>query len=316
MLPRLPALISVAPRNLLAGGSIAEGEKVVDEKNATGPADPPRHVSLLMRATLFLCGGIAISGWFLVAFGTAFTWIFIGQAHRANHHPKIEWAVAEGTITHIENSRRATAPDTGYYHFKAADGKRYTGTASFPKGEFMTGQALRVEYNASAPATSRPKEADTARDAAAFPRAVLIIPLTGIVAVIVGAIKAMKDYRLLVNGEMAVGELISKTATNKRVNNRRVYRMVFSFTDKKGNMHRTGLQTTQPAALQNDHYEALLYDSRHPSSAVMMDNLPGMPKIDGSGKVCVGNVLYSLPLLLPVAIIAENIFFAVKTLVF
>ena len=64
-----------------------------------------------------------------------------------------------------------------------------------------------------------------------------------------------------------------------------VYRLVFQFTDESGETHEATAKTQWADGLEDEEKEALLYDPRSPSRAVMLDDLPASLRVDESGNI-------------------------------
>lgn len=73
-------------------------------------------------------------------------------------------------------------------------------------------------------------------------------------------------------------------------------------------------KTHLPEKLEDHEEEPLLYDPMYPKSAVMLDNLPGAPKIDESGNIRAGSpIVVLLNLVIPLAsIIGHGSYFYIK----
>ena len=102
--------------------------------------------------------------------------------------------------------------------------------------------------------------------------------------------RGMKANYLLANGVLGLGTLKSKKVIkHDSSGDPSVWKLTFEFIANDGRTHDVSTSTTEPGKLEDQEYEGLLYDPRRPSRAVMMDTLPGAPKIDGAGHITVGN---------------------------
>ena len=117
-----------------------------------------------------------------------------------------------------------------------------------------------------------------------------------------GIRRGLRASRLLRFGEQTTGRLKSKTATNTKVNNQRVYKLVFDFKGCDGATYEATAKTHRPEKLEDERDEPLLYDPMYPSRAVMLDALPGSPRIDQTGSMRAGSPLSVVAcLLIPAA---------------
>jgi hypothetical protein len=114
---------------------------------------------------------------------------------------------------------------------------------------------------------------------------VFIFPLVGLGFMVAGLRNGFKANRLLAHGKVGLGVLISKEATNTRINEQPVYKLTFEFTDEYGSHYEAVSKTHQPYVLEDEPEERLLYDPHNPAYAVMLDSLPGGPDIDEMGNI-------------------------------
>jgi hypothetical protein len=99
---------------------------------------------------------------------------------------------------------------------------------------------------------------------------------------------------------VTVGELKSKERTNTTINHRPVYKLTFEFRADNGSIYDVISKTHLPHLLEDEVEEQLLYDPHNPSSAVMLDNLPGSPYIDEMGYIHATDFKSGvLPLIMP-----------------
>jgi hypothetical protein len=115
---------------------------------------------------------------------------------------------------------------------------------------------------------------------------------------VTGFRSGLKGNRLLANGKIGSGRLISSEPTNTRINRRTVYKLTFEFTAEDGRTYQAVAKTHEPHHLQDEAEERLLYDAYNPAYAVLLDNLPGAPDIDETGQVYSADVGRSLRVLI------------------
>ncbi len=137
---------------------------------------------------------------------------------------------------------------------------------------------------------------------------VVIFPTVGLCSVLVGLRRGLKAIGLLKRGMPAKGTLVNKEITNTKLNNNTVYKLTFEFTDNNGQTHEAVAKTHQPNLLEDDDLEPLMYDPLNPAHAILIDHLPGSPRINKMGEIRDPGMLASLvTLVLPmVAIIGHG----------
>ena len=89
---------------------------------------------------------------------------------------------------------------------------------------------------------------------------------------------------LLKNGMPALGRFVSKEATGSQINNQMVYKYTFEFHADDGRPYEVTAKS-HTDELQDEDEEPLLYDPLCYSYAVMLDGLPGGPRIDSQGNI-------------------------------
>lgn len=261
-------------------------------------AGPPRTVPLLVRTKVLLGGFFTQFGCFFLGFGMIFVWAFTLNADLTGWYQfRGRLETAKGTVLHSEATsfsvggsehRKGTPVYANHYSFLGSDRIEYEGV-SYQKGRgLQKDQTVEVEYPQGKPETSR------IRGMRSSPMGLwglmpVIFPLFGICFIIVGLRKGVRANRLLTIGQQAAGRLESKVATSTRINNRLVYKLTFEFTTPDGNTHEAIGKTHMPEKLEDEAEEPLLYDPLRPSYAVMLDALPGSPRIDEYGNIRAGS---------------------------
>lgn len=276
---------------------------------------PPRRVPLALSIRVVLGSMLGQVGWFLVGFGFVFVWAFdAGGGIMSAIHFAGELATVEGTTTSWRELNLSINDEQVYEtsYVYLVEGRTYTGR-SYETGYYVPeGLRLPVEYRPSDPSISRLQgmRASAAGLMIAF---VFLIPLIGLAFVRSGLIGGLQARRLLSEGQLALGTLESDEPTNARVNNQPVRRLRFEFTTANGETHSVFATTHYAAELMDDEQERLVYDPRHPRDAVLIDDLPGRPRIDSRGDFEAGGarevVLALLTLVVPtVTIVGHGLF--------
>ena len=122
----------------------------------------------------------------------------------------------------------------------------------------------------------------------------IIFPLVGLCLMTVGLRKGIRGNRLLAIGHQTTGKLKSKVATSTKINNRTVFKLTFEFTAADGIGYEAVGKTHKPEKLEDEAEEPLLYNPILPSYVVMLDALPGSPRIDANGDIRAGSPVTAL----------------------
>ena len=281
---------------------------------------PPRRVPLAVRTRVLFGGFLNQFGWAFFGFGMIFAWAFLPQADLSLPHPwKPDFQAAEAIEGIVNESWKTNASEGGSDHndgtpifghrytFTGPDGKTYHGVSYATGRQVPQGETVTVEYVPGNPAVSRVSGMRTT----VFGRLVLFVllfPLVGLAFLAGGLRKGLRGMRLLGHGNPALGTLKSKAPTNVTINKMPVYKLTFAFKAEDGIEYNAVCKTHQTAAVEDDERERLLYDPVRPGNAVLLDSLPGAPRIDDMGHlVATGNGWW--PLLLPAAAVAVNALF-------
>ena len=276
-------------------------------------APPPRRVSPL--ATLEVMGGLLFQiGCGLVAFTSAFGWVFVGLADLSawtRFSGALETAPGvlvslEPTGAHVNNE-----PVVKHgYRFTGPDGVEREG-ASFQTGQAgSSGQTVTVEFPAGDPAISR---IVGQRRALFSPWLSLLalLPLGSLTLAGFGLRTCLRRAWLLRHGRLTHAKLVAKEETGARINDEMVWKLTFTFQDDAGSAHQLSRRTHQPAELEDEADEGLLYDPARPERAELLGVLPGEGRTapDG-GWEALSSSRPLLKLLLPGLALAENVILA------
>ncbi len=288
-------------------------------------AGPPRNVPLSVRLRVLLGGFLNQFGWIFFGFGLVFVWAFTLNADLTG------WYLFRGQLDTTEGKTidckktlfseggsehsKGTPVYTIRYAFTAADGTEYKGLSYVTGRQFEQGQKVTVEYPQGKPHTSRIKgmRQKPFGHFGIFP---VVFPLIGLLFIIRGIRKGIKANRLLTLGEQTTGKLKSKERTNTKVNKKPVYKLTFEFKTPEGMTYETMVKTHETGKLEDEAEEPLLYDPMRPAYAVMLDDLPGNPRINDNGNIQAGSASGTIMLLIiPLAtIIGHGIYIYLKFL--
>ena len=237
-----------------------------------------------------------------------------------------------------------------YHYTFQAGGQTYTGMTKAFGGEYKQGDQAVVEFPADNPDRSRIQALADKQDATGAYLAMIFV-VVGLAFIVAGLRKARKGCRLLRDGRTAVGELLSREPTHTRVNDRTVYKFTFAFEAEDGRRYEATARTHETHRLLGDDArpgdrprddarpgdltrgnddddaprnenaprnedappvrEPLLYNPAAPSDAVLLDALPGEPRIDENGHIRVKSAWkVLLTLIIPAAALIGHTLYA------
>jgi hypothetical protein len=287
--------------------------------------DPPRAVPLPVRLRVLFGGMVSQMGWFFLGFGLIFVWVFAVHVDLSGPRRLLTRQVeTRGQVTAIEDTNISEGGDDDtpgtpiyriLYRFAGPGGRRLEGASYSVGTDLQPGDLVRVEYAASNPEVSR----ILGLRQAPLPLAalfVVVFPFIGLVMVVYSLMEGFKGVRLLRQGVLAQANLLSAEPTSMSVNNRPVVRMTFDFTDADGGLHEVSSRTTQPELLQDQQTETVLYDPRRPEDAVMLDALPGSPRLnsDGSLEIEAPQLAYALVIIPALTVIGHGAYLLLRFL--
>lgn len=223
-------------------------------------------------------------GWLFFSFGMIFVWVFVPDIDFSFIHFWGKNSTVEGYIIRIEDTNVAINEMpviNHYYSFKAPDGNVYLDNSFATGKEYPVDTKVSIEYPKGKPEISR--IVGTRRGKAGiWLLFVCIFPAIGLIFIFLGLQLGRKMNRLLKSGRLTTGKLKSKTATNMRVNKQRVFHLTFAFLDSDNQEHLTSTKTHLPSRLEDDAEERILYNPANPKQAILVDIIPGMPKIQSN----------------------------------
>lgn len=251
-------------------------------------APPPRDVPISVRASLLLGGPLAFIGWIFFGFGMIFVLAFglpenvIAMFWAMQPQETVSGTATDSRSTGASENRRTVYENR--FSFTAADGRIYHGRSYATGTQVSAGDPVTIEYPATRPSQAK---IQGMRRAMFGPGILLvtIFPGIGLIFVLFGIVRGSRACYLLANGRLAMGTKKSKERTNTKINGRYVYRLAFDFTGDDGQMYQASANTTDPAVLEDEAQEALVYDPQRPTRAVMLDSLPGRPEFDDTGNI-------------------------------
>lgn len=226
-------------------------------------------------------------GWAFFGFGLIFFWAFAMNADLSFIHARGELITTEGTAIRWQStdaSEGGVPVFENYFRFTTEDGTEHEGKSYATGEQVMNGESLIIEYPEDKPQYARIKGM---RREMFGPEVIWVVlfPLIGLIFILFGLKRSVRALRLLKNGILSKGTLISKVRTNTKINGRVVYKMTFQYKDEEGSEFTVSEKTPMPYLLQDQKEERLLYLRSKPGRAIMLDALPGAATINNYGYV-------------------------------
>lgn len=185
-----------------------------------------------------------------------------------------------GTVTKIESTSASVndLPVMAYTFMYKVNGKEYQSVSYSEKHSFEVGNPVEVEYLRPEPQTSRIKETRRGLFGIGFLPLLLIFPGIGGVFVWLGIRKGLHNVAMLRYGKITYGQLINKVSTNTRINNQTVYKLIFRFEANGAEYEAIG-KSHQPARMEDETVEMILYDPARPTRSVVVDEMPELVRV-------------------------------------
>jgi hypothetical protein len=243
----------------------------------------PRRVPRSLQV-INLFNGFSQVGWLVFGFGMIFFWAFCSNADLSFLTFRGPHETVAGRVTEVKEtgaSENRVQVRANHYEYSVA-GNFLTGTSYSTGADVATGEMVTVEYDQDDPARSR---IEGMRRALFGPGVlfVTIFPLIGLVLLIPAVITGLRRNRVLRDGLVANGKLISKHTTNVRINRMPLYELRFEFTSRDGRRCEAKARTTDPHRLEDEAQEPLLYDPADPTRAYLLDDAPARPELEPNG---------------------------------
>lgn len=282
-------------------------------------AAPPRYVPWPVQAQVQFGGFLNFFGWLWFGFTMLFVWAF-GSLTGFNdvYFWFISPDIAPGIITAIEStgaSENDVPVYANHFTFRVERLEAEFQSVSYTTGQnFSISDTAEIEYLPGNPNIARIQNTRSGTFSPWVLCFVGIFPLVGLGMIGPGMYLGYKGNRLLKEGKMGLGRLVSKEPTNTRINKQTVYKLTFEFMADDGQTYQATARSHTPYNLEDEAQEQLVYDPRNPTRAVLLDSLPGEPDIDEFGNIQVADYGRSIrTLILPALVITVHgiIFLAV-----
>jgi hypothetical protein len=265
---------------------------------------------LLVRGQVLFGGWIAQAGWLFLAVGMIFLWAFLPEVNVISHLQFLgRLEKANGVVVSTDKTNATVNKSPVYaihYTFATADGIEYQGVSYATGWKASKRDQVVVEYVRANPGRSRIQGMRTTQ-LGPWMSFILLFPIAGALMVVITLRRGIKAACLLTHGKQAQGKLKSKVKTNMEVNNRPVFKLTFEFVAEDGYPYEATVKSHMPDILEDEAEEPLVYDADDPRNAVMLDDLPGAPRIDDAGNIRTSSVAKALVSpLLPVATVVGH----------
>jgi hypothetical protein len=126
--------------------------------------------------------------------------------------------------------------------------------------------------------------------------------------------KSFKSLKLLKDGKIGYGKLMSKEATNTKINNRIVYKMIFEFQTQEKQIYKAIAHTNMPELLEDEHLEQVLYLPEQPTYAMMLDEMTGSPRLDKEDRLIAPPLKSTLAYLILPTIVSSELLLTIISL--
>ena len=271
---------------------------------------PPRNVPWPIRARVLFGGFYNQFGWLWLGFSLIFMWVFPANIDFTSWYqfrtPNIE--IAQGSITQQQETNFSeggsdhsdgTPIYVSYYVYRVGN-EVYKGKSYAAGSYYDEGRQVEIEYLINRPSISR-IEGLRNKPMPIWTAFIIFFPFVGLAFIVIGVIQGIKANYLLGEGKLASGKIKNKLATNTRINNQTVYKMIFEFQAEDSKVYEAVAKTHLPQLLEDDKKEKLLYNPLNPKYAVLIDSLPGSPRIDNQGHYLAGSIFQAIAcLIIPV----------------
>lgn len=219
--------------------------------------------------------------------------------------PTLPNAVAKGIALAVRKSttsgtvvstQRIRTQEDNIHRFVVSyqvDGRRYRSGCYSSKQPYRCGDRVTVEYAVAHPQCARIRGMGFLAAPASVMSIAGLILLPGLIWCMYGFWRHARTVRLLASGELAWGRLVDRkylrgghgTGIHLRLGNRGRWEYTFSFQPPHSEGYEVKARTDcgYERLLEDEREEPLLYDPADPRKAVMLDNIPGWPRLDEKG---------------------------------
>lgn len=215
-------------------------------------------------------------GLIFTVFGLFFCSVFL-QGLDINEIIKLNGELGEtqGTITNISETSM-TVNDSRIFEYQyeyKVENTHYLWQSYNGFNSLEIGNSVPVEYNLSSPQYSIIKGYKNLMGGygSLF---VIIFPLIGILFLIASLSKGITFSKIINNGVLTHGKFSHKEATSTEINGKTVYKLYFTFEDRKNIKHTIKVKTHKTDRLTDENKELLIYKRDTPKETLLVDDLP------------------------------------------
>jgi hypothetical protein len=185
--------------------------------------------------------------------------------------------VAVGFITYSEGTDAKVGEIEVFeykYRYELPDGRIFFGTGYCTGDSLKRGSEVSVRYKEKDPTKSETAELRNSMFGESGAVIGLGFPVFGLISMIFGMKKLIRQISILKIGEMTYGRLLNKEATNLKIDKRTVYKLTFEFTASDNIAYQVVAKSNDTNSLTDDKLEKLVYDPAKPERFVLIDALP------------------------------------------
>jgi hypothetical protein len=249
-----------------------------------------RNIPLFVQLNTLFSGIFMLMGWIFLGIGLLFLYVFNApktiqslwyfRQNQANIHTTGVVQKIETTNTEVNNQRLYAI----HYSFVTEEGKTFEGITEAVQPFPQENEQVEIEYVPQKPAISRIKGLDDGGLVSVL-FFLLVFPIIGLAFLLYQFNINIKALNLLRIGILTRGKCIGKEPTRTRINEQTVYKFTFLFRAQDGNEYRAIAKSHTIWELTDEPEEAILYDPSQPQKAVLLDNIPGTPRINQYNEV-------------------------------
>lgn len=258
-----------------------------------------------------LLNGTTLVGWFVFGVGMIFFWTMVMNSDFSYVNFRGEKNTTPGRITGVEETGAKESKRRVFAHrYEYSVGRQTLQGVSYATGsKDEPGRRVIIEYSPANPRQSRIRGMRPAlfSSGAQF---IAFIAIIGALLTRAGTRKGLRRNHLLQNGHLTSGTLIDRKPTNINENRRPVHELTFEFVARDGRKHRAVARSSEPARLEDEQKELLLYDPTNPEVSFLLDELPGRPELNAEGQFMEKPSAAKRALIIPLIVIIANIAFA------
>lgn len=263
-------------------------------------AAPPRAIPTSLRYRVLMGGVWTMIAWPMLAIGGFLSTVFVGNSELATWFRfATALATTEGVVVGSESTNmRHNSDDVLLVEFHySVNAQDYVGRSFTQQRPPENDAVVTIEYAVNKPETSRIIGMRTA-PFPAIAGLTLILPFIAVALLLIGYLSGSKKLRLMRDGSSAWGLLTDRHPTNSRINNRRVYRLTFSFVDETGT-RRTATDRSHRNEFFDDKVTRHVLWDPHSKECCIAELIAGKPKIANGAWQPIPSARLTLSFVLP-----------------